>query len=109
MNVVEYATFAVVLFALVVAIAMFFKMARHEQIKLIKKFLLNLVLQAEDYFESGEGVEKKKWVLLQFNSVLPWYLKWFTLYINENLLDDLLENAVNEMKHLFEYRAEGTE
>lgn len=87
-----------ILAAIIIAIIHFFKQPSSEQIEKVKEWLLYIVTVAERELGSGTGKLKLRYVYDKFVERFNWIAK----VISFDKFSSLVDEALEEMKHLLE-------
>lgn len=66
--------------------------------RLVKNIVLNIVIEAENYFESNKGKMKKRHVIREVYRRFP----ILNILLSQRKLDDLIEKCVLELKKVLD-------
>ena len=93
---------AAILGFIIIKVIQIVKLSPEERKKVLVSYLVSLVNMAEGEIGSGHGAEKLAQVEKWFNEKAPWALKISLMIFGKGSLKELIEMALEEIKHNFE-------
>lgn len=94
-------TVVVFLARIIIGVISIKKMTKEQRIQLLKDFVCGAIVSAENELGSGKGAEKLQSVENYFYMKAPTYYKMVLRAVGKNSLQDIIEEALTEVKNGF--------